>query len=120
MAAATKIYELYYHERQCNNSWVNGEDLEKYLRKEKPEVFQSSLDSELVKGWIAHPETYPEEFRKIHPCLWGSAHHKKLVYPSGTYRFVYCLSWSVGGEVVVKGRFVNEPFYHDCPALVVT
>lgn len=120
MAAAITAYGLHYHERQqCGPSWVNGEDLERYLRKVRPEVFQVSLDSELVKGWITHPETYPEELKKIHPCLWGSAHHKQLIYPSGSYRFVYHLSWSVGGKVIVKDRFVNGRFYRDCPALLL-
>lgn len=121
MAAATMTYKLYYHERQrSSNSWVYGEDLETHLRKEKPEVFQVSLESELVKGWIAHPETYPEELKKIHPCLWGSAHSRQMLYPRGTYRLVSYLSWTYGGTVVVQEAWLDGPFSRDCPALFVS
>jgi len=109
----TGSYELYRHKQQRTDSYIVGHDLETCLRKEKLEVFQTSLESELVKEWIAHPGTYPEELKRIYPCLWGSAQNR------AGYRSVPFLVWG-DSEVDVYWDWLDYDFSAKFPALLAS
>lgn len=72
-----------------------------------------SLESELVKGWIARPEIYPEEFKGKRVFLWQSA--KYDLSDSRNIQYLYWASnkvcvayewigseWIIGDVVLLK------------------
>lgn len=108
-----KGYELYLAPGQKNGGWVKGFDLEKYLQEEKLIERAFSLEDELVKGWLANPATYPEEFGKKAIFLWKSTR------TTGSDRGVAYLYWS-GGRVVVRWRWLEGDWDGDNPALLAS
>ena len=80
-------YELYLSPIQRGGGSVKGFDLETHLKNEKLLDRTFSLDDEVVKGWLADPATYPEEFKGKAIFLW------KSLRDSGDDRSVAYLFW---------------------------
>ena len=93
---AKETFELYLHPRQKNGGQIKGFDLEKHLNGPEFLGRHFSLESPLVKGWIANPETYPKELKGKAIFLWGSKKNG-----SGGGRGVAYLLWSDGHVIVV-------------------
>ena len=98
MKTETKL-ELYLHPKQ-KDSWIQGFDLEKYLKDKGLIKRCLSLEDKVVKGWIKNPETYSEEYKNIYPFLWGSIED--------------------GDEVVVGWRWLEDGWYAHDPALLAS
>ena len=109
--ALAPSYELYLAPGQQNGAWMKGLDLEKYLEEMRLIERCFSLDDELVKGWIADPATYPDEFKGKAIFLWKS---KRL---SGSRRDVACLCWD-GDRVVVGWDWLELGWRGNDPALL--
>ncbi len=92
-------HELYLTPAQRNGGTITGFDLDKHLRDEKLIDRTMSLEDEMVKGWIANPSTYPEEFKGKAVFLWKSQRS------SSGNRGVAYLVWG-GGRVVVHWRWL--------------
>ena len=92
--------------------WMGGFDLEEHLRKNNLIAQAYGLEDELVKGWIANPETYPEEFKNKAVFLWKST--QDLV---DGHRSVRYLNWD-DGRVVVRWRWLGFDWYGRGPALL--
>src|SRR3989344_524627 len=63
---------LYLAPAQKISGWVIGFDLEKHLQETKLINRCFSLGDEVVKGWLANPATYPEEYKRKVVFLWKS------------------------------------------------
>ena len=76
-------FELYYHQEQMEmfDEWygpvglVDGPVFEAHLKETGLIERSLTLDSEIVKEWLANPIKYPRDFvqKDIHPTLWGSS-----------------------------------------------
>ncbi|MDP2651241.1 MAG: hypothetical protein Q8O98_01470 [bacterium] len=108
-------YVLYLHPRQKRRGKVggrvNGYELEKHLRKEGILERACSLNSKIVKGWIANPGTYPEELKTKEILLWGRFRFN--IY----WREVQYLCW-LGSIIIVQHRSLHDNFISVQPALL--
>ncbi len=98
-------YELYLHTAQEYDVTIAAKDIEAHLIKTGLVDRAQSVESELVKGWITNPDTYPEELRWIQPVLWGR------VRQDGYSRLVKYLYWDGRlkiGEVRTKVIFIRS------------
>ena len=111
MKTETKL-ELYLHPKQ-KDSWIQGFDLEKYLKDKGLIKRCLSLEDKVVKGWIKNPETYSEEYKNIHPFLWGS------VEDCSGRRDVAYLYWH-DGRVIVSWRWLEDRWHSNNPALLAS
>ncbi len=102
---------LYFHEKKKTAPWISGYDLEAHLKKTGLIDRCFSLEDDLIKGWLANPSTYPEEFKGKWVYLWKSAQDRD------GYRCVPCLDWR-GGEVIVNWRWLSYDWYSVGPALL--
>ena len=87
-------FELYLAPAQRDGGSIKGLDLEEHLKEAELIDRTYSLDDEMVKGWLADPSTYPEEFKGKAVFLWKSQQ------PPGVGRNVACLVWDVARVVV--------------------
>lgn len=111
--ASASVLELYIFGKQKTGGYEIGFDLEKHLEETKLINRAFSLDDELVKGWIADPSTYPEEFKGKAIFLWKSKR------ASGDNRRVAYLAW--GGEhVVVDWYWLGRRWDGSNPALLAS
>ena len=106
-------FELYLAPAQQNGGTVVGFDLEKYLKDEKLIERTFSLEDEVVKGWIANPSTYPQEFKGKAVFLWKSQR------TFGLHRNVAYLVWDAGCVVVLWGWLAHRWHYSD-PVLLAS
>lgn len=106
-------YELYLALGQQNGGWIEGFDLEKHLEETKLIGRCFSLEDELVKGWLANPPTYPEEFKGKAIFLWKSRR------ASGDDRGVAYLIWS-DRHVFVRWRWLELGWGGGGPALLAS
>lgn len=106
-------FELYLHDKQKNGGWIKGFDLEKHLEETKLIDRCFSLEDELVRGWLANPSTYPEEFKGKAIFLWKSRR------TSGDLRLVAYLLWN-DGHVIVIWRWLEDGWYGSDPALLAS
>lgn len=104
-------FELYLAPGQENGGSMMGFDLEKHLEETKLINRTFSLDDELVKGWIANPSSYPEEFKGKAIFLWKSRR------TSGSDRTVAYLYWR-GDRVIVHWDWLEGRWYGGGPALL--
>lgn len=108
-----KPFTLYLHDKQKNDGWINGSNLEKHLEETKLIDRCFSLEDELVKGWIANPSTYPEEFKDKAIFLWKSKRS------SGGYTHVAYLYWR-DDCVLVSWYWLERWWGGDHPALLAS
>lgn len=106
-------FEFYLHEKQKNGGWIKGFDLENHLEETKLIDRCLSLDDELVKGWLANPSSYPEEFKGKAVFLWKSKRS------SGDSRRVAFLYWR-DDRVIVYWRWLGRWWSGDYPALLAS
>lgn len=85
----TKPYELYRNQEQNVGKLITGLDLEVHLRESGLITRALSLESPLIKGWLADPLTYPEELKRKRVTLWGSMRGPE------DDRFVAVLFWKI-------------------------
>lgn len=111
--ALVPAFELYLAPGQRDGGWMTGSDLEKYLKEMKLIKHCFSFDDELVKGWIANPSTYPEEFKTKAVFLWKS---KRTI---GSHRDVAYLYWN-SGRVLVDWFWLGNKWFGDDPALLAS
>ena len=71
------------------------------------------LEDEGVKGWLADPSTYPEEFKNKAVFLWKSQRS------SGDRRTIACLFWN-GDRAVVDWSWFGDRLYGNSPVLLVS
>ncbi len=90
---------------------INGLTLKKHLREAGIMDRSRTLESSLVRGWQANPETYPEELKGIFPFLWGSIRDR-----AGCC-LVPCLEWSCD-QVIVRWGLVHNAWGKKFPALL--
>jgi len=90
---------------------MKGFDLEKYLEESGLIKRCLSLEDEVVKGWLANPATYPEEFKKKAVFLWKSKR------TSCGDRNVACLYWRVD-RVFVRWRWLGRDWFGADPTLL--
>ena len=109
----SRNFELYLHEQQKSSEGMLGYDLERHLEETGLINRTLSLESELVKGWLADPSTYPEEFKDKAVFLWKSRRD------SGDGRRVACLHWCAG-RVVVFWLWLGYRWYGRGPALLAS
>ncbi len=107
------IPTLYLHEKQKTAPWISGYDLEAHLKKTGLIDRCFSLEDDLIKGWLANPSTYPEEFKGRWVNLWKSAQGRD----GG--RNVPCLSWD-GGKVIVHWPWLSRDWGIHGPALLAS
>ncbi len=105
-------YELYLSPEQKSDGTIKGFGLEERLKKEKLIERCMSLESPLVKGWLADPSTYPEELKTKAVFLFGSKR------TAGSFVSVACLCWD-GGRVVVDWRWLGR-WWRGCPVLLAS
>ena len=98
---------------QQRGSWMKGFDLEKHLIETKLIDRAFSLEDEVVKGWIANPSSYPEEFKGSAIFLWKSTRF------SGFFRRAACLYWD-DGRVVVDWVWLESWWLGCNPALLAS
>ena len=110
--ALAPSYELYLAPGQQNGGAMNGFDLEKHLEETNLIERAYSLDDEIVKGWIANPSTYPEEFKRKAVFLWKSKQEA-----SCPRRRVAYLCWG-GDHVIVGWSWLGCSWYGNDPALL--
>ncbi|OGI91788.1 MAG: hypothetical protein A2843_00935 [Candidatus Wildermuthbacteria bacterium RIFCSPHIGHO2_01_FULL_48_27b] len=106
-------FELYLTPRQKNGGSVTGFDLEKHLQRSMRFDRCFSLDDEVVKGWLANPATYPEEFKKRMVFLWKSK------WTSGDITDVAYLYWD-DGRVIVRWRWLEYGWGGRSPVLLAS
>ncbi len=111
--ALGSTFELYLAPGQQNGGWIVGLNLEKHLEETKLIDRCFSLEDELVKGWLANPSSYPEEFKEKAIFLWKSKR------TSGSVRRVAYLCWR-GGRVIVRWRWLEYRWGGDDPALLAS
>ncbi|MEQ1561132.1 MAG: hypothetical protein ABL899_00250 [Nitrospira sp.] len=107
-----RTFELYLSPKQ-KGGWISGFDLESHLEEEKLTDRTFSLEDELVKGWLADPSTYPEEFKKKAVFLWKSQRD------SGSYRSFAYLFWD-GGRVGVGWDGLGSRWFGGDPVLLAS
>ena len=112
LAGATS-YELYLAPSQRDGGSMKGFDLEKHLQGENLIDRTMSLEDEMVKGWIADPSTYPEEFKGKAVFLWKSQRN------SGSDRIVAYLIWH-DDRVVVNWHWLEDFWNGDNPVLLAS
>lgn len=86
-------YELYLAPAQRGGVHITGFDLDQHLKSDGLIERTFALDDPLIKGWLADPSSYPEEFKGKAVLLWKSQ------CGSGRDRDVAFLVW--GGDHVV-------------------
>jgi len=106
-------WELYLAPAQQNGGRIKGFDLEKHLEETKLINRCLSLGDLMVKGWLANPTTYPEEFKAKVVSLWKSKR------TSGDYTLVAYLCWG-GDRVVVLWRWLGFDWDGTSPALLAS
>ena len=111
--ALAPAFRLYLAPGQQNGGWMKGFDLEKHLEETKLIDRAYSLEDELVKGWIANPSTYPEEFKKKAVFLWKSQR------TSGSDREVAYLYWD-DDRVIVSWDWLEDRWYGYDPVLLAS
>ena len=87
-------FTLHLAPEQKKGGWITVTDMDEHLRKEKLIDRTMGLEDEVVKGWLADPSTYPEEFKNKAVFLWKSQR-------SSGGRRIACLVWG-GGRVIVS------------------
>lgn len=95
----TNQYELYLTPEQRSGGSIKGFDLEQRLEDEKLIERYMSLESPLVKGWLADSPTYPEEFKGKTVFLWKSQR------TTGSGVIVAYLYWDGDGDRVIVGWY---------------
>ena len=85
-------FKLYLAPGQQNGRQMKGFDLEKHLEETRRINRAFSLEDELVKGWIANPSTYPEEFKGKPVFLWKS---KRASGDSYEIAYLIWIDWCV-------------------------
>ena len=111
--APALTFELYLAPAQRDGGTMKGFDLEKHLQETKLIDRCFSLEDELVKGWIANPSTYPEEFKTKVVFLWKSKR------TSGSGRDVAYLCWD-DDRVIVGWYWLDGRGRGDGPALLAS
>jgi len=111
--ALVPAFEPYLAPGQQNGAWMKGFDLDKHLEETKLIDRTMSLDDELVKGWLADPSTYPEEFKNKAVFLWKSKRS------SGDGAFVAFLFWRVG-RVILIWRWLGGRWLGASPVLLAS
>lgn len=106
-------FELYLHWKQSSGDGMIGSDLEKHLEETGLVDRAFSLENEVVKGWIANPSTYPEEFKDKAVFLWKSKR------ASGDDRSVAYLIWD-DRHVIVRWRWLEGGWHGNHPALLAS
>jgi len=94
-------YRLYLHDKQERQVPIGGFELKSYLEESGILRRALSIESKLVVGWKANPETYPKELRSKHPVLWGSLKANLVPY----------LVWH-DGEIKTEYQALREEFMH--------
>ena len=110
---AQASYELYLAPGQQNGGVMTGFGLEKHLRETGRFDRAYSLEDQIVKGWLANPASYPEEFKGKLIFLWKSQRD------SGSNRGVACLCWG-GRQVVVDWYWLGIRWSWLNPALLAS
>lgn len=106
--------ELYRHEAQgADRRGIDGEDLNKHIRETGLIGRCLSFEDEIVKGWIADPSTYPEEFKGMEVFLWKS--RRKY---GEHIECIGCLVWRTNPKVVESWVSLSTRWCYDGPALV--
>ena len=109
---STNKTTLYVWNKQKESPYPTGFEMEQHLKDEGLLDQCLSLEDEIVKGWIAKPKTYPEEYKGVYPYLW------KSMRTSGSDRVAY-LFWD-GGRVVVRWYWLGDRWLGDNPALLAS
>lgn len=104
-------WKLDLHPTQRDGGVIQGWDLEKHYDSPEFNGRHYSLESPEVKGWIANPTTYPDEFKGKAVFLWGSRQG------SGGDREVACLIW-LGDRVRVAWHWLDYDWDRPYPALL--
>ncbi|MDO8471201.1 MAG: hypothetical protein Q7S49_01175 [bacterium] len=112
--ALVPAFKLYLHERQKNGEWMQGYDLEKHLEESGLINRAFSLEDELVKGWLANPSSYPEEFKGESVFLWKSK--KRFAFDARNVVYLY---W-VGKEVIPHLYWLEYSWLGHSPALLIS
>ncbi len=68
----SRSYELYFTDEQFMGVSIDGKEFIPRLTKDGLLDRCLSLESPVVKGWLANPNTYPDELKKVSPFLLGS------------------------------------------------
>jgi hypothetical protein len=110
--APRRAWELYLHEKQENDWGILGSELEKHLKQAGRLDRAFSIDDDLIKGWFANPETYPEELKKRNILLW-----KPSPEDPEDHRQVVCLIW-INNRVITKCYLLTDKLGGDHPALL--
>ena len=66
------MYELYVPNTQALSGYIDYLALDQHLERTGRINRAFSIDDELVKGWLANPSSYPEEFKVMTIYLWKS------------------------------------------------
>lgn len=106
-------FELYLHPEQAIGGWIGGQELEAHLEETGRIKRALSSESPEVKGWIADPPSYPEEFKEKSVLLWGSRRD------SGDLRFIAYLVW-FDGKVLIRWDLLKIGWNHNDPALLAS
>lgn len=106
-------FYLYVAPAQQNGGAIKGFDLERHLQETKLIDHTLSLEDEIVKGWLANPSSYPEEFKGKVVFLWKSQRF------SGVKRDVACLVW-YDDRVFVLWYWLDIWWYGDDPVLLAS
>jgi hypothetical protein len=110
--ALAPAYELYLAPAQRGGT-IKGFDLDKHLQDEKLTPRTMGLEDEVVKGWLADPSTYPEEFKGKAIFLWKSQRGSR------GDRSVACLIWR-DGRVVVLWDWLDDQWHEGNPVLLAS
>ena len=111
--ALAPAHELYLSPAQHGGGWISGFDLEKHLQEEELIDRTFSLEDEVVKGWLANPSTYPEEFKGKAVFLWKSQKS------SGHDRLIAYLLWR-GDRVIVYWLWQSHGWRSSHPVLLAS
>ncbi len=106
-------YELYLTTEQKSGGSIKGFDLEHRLKDEKLIDRCLSLESLMVKVWLADPSSYPEELKTKAVFLFGSQRGV------GSDRHVACLCWD-GDRVIVSWFWLEFRWYGYYPVLLAS
>lgn len=107
-------FELYLHSKQQEEGgWIEGSELNRHLTETGLIDRCMSLEDEAVKGWIANPSTYPEEYKSKSIFLWKSRRG------TGRDRSVACLVWR-GGRVFVRWGWLERRWRGYYPVLLAS
>ena len=111
--ALGSTFKLYLAPGQQNGRTMKSFDLEKYLEEAKIINRCFSLEDALVKGWLANPSSYPEEFKGKAIFLWKSKQ------TSGDDTHVAYLYWD-DDRVIVDWSWLGDGWYGGDPALLAS